>query len=224
MGYGWAPFSTVVEAALVGLEGDGCGDSAVNGESEDVVAAVVASNVERAVRGRDATRLDLGEQQSVLLRSGPATSSPPGAATTESPGFSHSSGSGNSCSWPGNSAGMSELRNEQPAPTTQQHRRSQGRLPIEQHRRFDRTAPPTKTRLHRRRTRCSRRLGTSALHSRCSWCCESGSQRTMGRPCLLGVPFQTELAEPGGRPIEQRAVVSHDSECAQREWLDECAR
>jgi hypothetical protein len=67
MGYGWAPFSTVVEAALVGLEGDGCGDSAVNGESEDVVAAVVASNVERAVRGRDATRLDLGEQQSVLL-------------------------------------------------------------------------------------------------------------------------------------------------------------
>jgi hypothetical protein len=46
----------------------------------------------------------------------------------------------------------------------------------------------------------------------------------MGLTRLSGVPFQSELAEAGGRPIEQRAVVSHDSECAQREWLDECAR
>lgn len=46
----------------------------------------------------------------------------------------------------------------------------------------------------------------------------------MGLPRLLGVPFQSELAEAGGRPIEQRVVVSDDSECAQREWLDQCAR
>lgn len=62
------------------------------------------------------------------------------------------------------------------------------------------------------------------LRARRSRCCESGSRSATGRPRLLGVPFQSELAEPGGRPIEQRAVVSRDAECAQREWLDECAR
>jgi hypothetical protein len=46
----------------------------------------------------------------------------------------------------------------------------------------------------------------------------------MGRPRLFGVPFQSEIAEASRRTIEQRAVVSHGSECAQREWLDECAR
>src|ERR1022692_2905721 len=45
----------------------GLTDGAVDGQTEDVVAAVVAGDVEGTVRRRDARRFDLGEQQPVLF-------------------------------------------------------------------------------------------------------------------------------------------------------------
>ena len=53
--------------ALTGLVGNGLTDGAVDGEAEDVRAAVVAGDVEGTVRGRDAGWLDVREQQTVLF-------------------------------------------------------------------------------------------------------------------------------------------------------------
>ena len=56
-----------VGVALAGLVGNGLTDRAVDGQAEDVVAAVVAGDVEGSARRCDAARFDLGEKQPVLL-------------------------------------------------------------------------------------------------------------------------------------------------------------